>query len=184
MVYSDKIGKVKETRLGEFEVTSGALRVTDPCYDEVVWCSGTVDNVKNGTWEAFIMTSDFSSWGNRVIKLLANHKDYEGISKFEHEDVGFEVGVDSGQAGIFDLEEWRKMRHDFKDEWYGDICGVTNPAGVIPWGVATRSGFGDGGYFAEKYLKDGKVVGIEVVFIVNEDAEKCEYGEEDCGCVG
>ncbi len=33
-----------------FEVKSGALRVTDPCYDLTTWCSGTLQNVKNGKW--------------------------------------------------------------------------------------------------------------------------------------
>lgn len=35
-----------------FAVSSGALRVTDPCYDMETWCAGTLDNVKNGIWQA------------------------------------------------------------------------------------------------------------------------------------
>lgn len=33
-----------------FVVSSGALRVTDPCYDADTWCAGTLDDVKNGIW--------------------------------------------------------------------------------------------------------------------------------------
>lgn len=35
-----------------FAVTSGALRLTDPCYSMDVWCAGTLNNVKNGIWNA------------------------------------------------------------------------------------------------------------------------------------
>ena len=35
-----------------FEVKSGALRVTDPCYDMETWCAGTLESVKNGKWFA------------------------------------------------------------------------------------------------------------------------------------
>ena len=37
-----------------FEVKSGALRVTDPCYDMDTWCAGTLEDVKNGKWLAHI----------------------------------------------------------------------------------------------------------------------------------
>lgn len=33
-----------------FVIASGAMRVTDPCYDMDTWCAGTLENVKNGTW--------------------------------------------------------------------------------------------------------------------------------------
>lgn len=35
-----------------FEVNSGALQVTDPCYEVDTWCAGKLENVKNGTWFA------------------------------------------------------------------------------------------------------------------------------------
>lgn len=37
--------------LGEFEMTSPVMRVSDPCYERDVWCCGTVDHCKLGTWE-------------------------------------------------------------------------------------------------------------------------------------
>ncbi len=47
----EKIDSVSPTQL--FPVTSGALRVTDPCYDDLdCWCAGTLKNVKNGVWAA------------------------------------------------------------------------------------------------------------------------------------
>ena len=35
-----------------FEITSGTLRVTDPCYEVGTWCAGTLDKVKTGQWQA------------------------------------------------------------------------------------------------------------------------------------
>lgn len=46
---TDKLSSVQE-----FKITSGALRVTDPCYDMETWCAGTLENVKNGTWKAHV----------------------------------------------------------------------------------------------------------------------------------
>ena len=39
--------------LGKFDVVSGRLAVSDPCYDEDVWCRGELENAKNGYWLAF-----------------------------------------------------------------------------------------------------------------------------------
>lgn len=37
-----------------FEVSSGALRVTDPCYSLDTWCAGQLQNVMNGEWNAHV----------------------------------------------------------------------------------------------------------------------------------
>jgi hypothetical protein len=42
----------KTTGPKEFEVTAGAVRVSDPCYSMTTWCAGTIDNVPNGKWIA------------------------------------------------------------------------------------------------------------------------------------
>ena len=38
--------------LGSFEVVSGKLAVSDPCYDTDVWCRGELENCKLGNWVA------------------------------------------------------------------------------------------------------------------------------------
>lgn len=48
------VAKLSEAR--SFQVDSGALRVTDPCYEMDVWCAGTLPNVKNGRWMAFTLS--------------------------------------------------------------------------------------------------------------------------------
>lgn len=44
----------KKSAIKTFQVTSGALRVIDPCYDADVWCCGTLTDVRNGTWNAHV----------------------------------------------------------------------------------------------------------------------------------
>ena len=61
--------------LGEFEMTSPVMRVSDPCYERDVWCCGTVDHCKLGTWEAGVLKTDEGEWGTRCAVLAVRHKD-------------------------------------------------------------------------------------------------------------
>lgn len=99
--------------LGEFEMTSPVMRVSDPCYERDVWCCGTVDHCKLGTWEAGVLKTDEGEWGTRCAVLAVRHKDtgpdFNVIRLGKVRKVAckcveqsFEVGVDSGQAGFFD----------------------------------------------------------------------------------
>lgn len=92
------------------------------------------------------------------------------------------IGVDTGQAGIFDLRYFRqdgvvptnypgkrdKVR--VEDRWYWMCCDVTRTPGtnaaVIPYGVVADSGWGDG-YYPVYALRDDedRVVGVRIVFI-------------------
>lgn len=56
--------------LGEFEMTSPVMRVSDPCYERDVWCCGTVDHCKLGTWEAGVLKTDEGEWGAHAVPSL------------------------------------------------------------------------------------------------------------------
>lgn len=235
----------------QFQVTSGAVRVTDPCYDRQVWCSGQLENVRNGTWHVtalhrmcsfdwdwsikwlmknevteeklqaryakfmeaiaddkklemmkiFRMSDDLEferginnckTSKGRVNWLFAVHEDYKADPRFQadtafdsmmeygvFERAEFEVGVDSGQAGIFDLSKYPDAPRD--DEWekrfYRPACEVTLGQTYPGWsagvtviddkriGCVASSGYGDGGYSCY-YFNDGKnTVAIGIVFI-------------------
>jgi hypothetical protein len=47
----------------KFEVTSGKMVLSDPCYTIPTWCQGVVDRVKNGTWVTEANKTDQDSWG-------------------------------------------------------------------------------------------------------------------------
>jgi hypothetical protein len=92
------------TTLGTFDVETGRVIVSDPCYDKGTWCAAEVPNVRNGTYTASIIKSDEGDWGVRVKELHAYHDSsgFPGAIDPVWERLDDSIGVDSGQAGIFD----------------------------------------------------------------------------------
>lgn len=163
------------------------VRVSDPCYGTAVWCSGQVDNVKAGDYYVMVDVKDTEWGGLRVCSLGVFNVDTleAGEKEVAIELATFEVGVDSGQAGIFDAEYYNKYHSDREahDEWYDDICDLTlsrKMYGTLEKGVVSCSGYGDGGYDCHLFRnKEGQVVGINITFINIEDetVEDKEFGE-------
>lgn len=181
-----RVGKV--TALGEFQVNSKKLRITDPCYSKDTWCAGSLKNPLQGKWLAFIQYRDEGNWGIRNSTVFAVHENsplkdqlLNGHLYENHLDTlaDIDVGVDSGQAGIFDEAQYPNGDPgEYNDDksFYGRACNATlgdydNPAsdnlraGVITEGVVSSSGDGDGSYRCF-YNKDtsGKVDAVEISF--------------------
>lgn len=179
--------------VGTFEIETGVVRVTDPCYDRDVWCSGSLENVKTGKWNAFANISYNGMWDGMVKELCVSHIEHRNNGSWE--TAPFEVGVDSGQAGVFDDKYYKDdnivkdvarindVEAICKDEpWYSICCDRTlseKRVGVIPFGAVSSSGFGDGGYkaFFQKN-KDGKIDAIKIIFVEDEE-ENDECDDED-----
>lgn len=166
-----KTARDEFTVIGDFDLTQPVMRVTDPCYDREVWCCGTIDQCKVGTWEAGVFYNDVDDWDRRVSIIAIRHKDsgpaftdiinrkaYSLHSNTCWQFQPFEVGVDSGQAGFFDekfyqddgvFENYPEPEHQFGERWYSHVCDITLSqiqGGVIPYGAVSSSGFGDGSY--------------------------------------
>jgi hypothetical protein len=179
----------------QFEVTSGKLVCSDPCYSIPTWCQGIVENVKNGVWGAEINLSEQQEWGTRVASLFICNEDSFakdnriGEKIFNGEPMNFSAGVDSGQFGFFDFAHYRNDEsakalelHKFSDDydreagdtWYRACCNLTlgdEQWGALPNGVVSSSGFGDGSYDVFGYKDENdEYVAFAVVFI---------YGDED-----
>lgn len=164
-----------------FSVEGGKLMVTDPCYNRGTWCQGTVENVQDGRWKGKLVLSDEDDWGTRVAELHAFHEDWEGINA--DRPCEFEVGVDSGQAGVFSEALYPSDEtgdYGDRDSFYGRACeatlGKNYPedrvyGGVITEGIVSSSGYGDGGYEAFTGIAREKVVAIKIVFIPEEEEE-------------
>lgn len=237
-----------------FNVESGALRVTDPCYDMATWCAGTATHVKNGRWLAHVgyyrepvegytkerfekeiaeieapqereriaqlekimadlpedqkaehkeklegLLGFYRSHGLREFgRMWGNPDDWSGRVAFlhiRHETVlndpidplsfvpndTFQVGVDSGQAGFFDLDKYEAALKDKSDnsrnndtrfEQFYDNCGE-NTLGSESWGVVegfgavSSSGYGDGGYkLVERRNEDGELIEARIVYML------------------
>ena len=167
------------TEIGQFEIVSGKVFITDPCYAVDTWCQALIPNVKNGVWDAFI------EYGaeDRVAILRVNHSSVSNTN-FKWLPVEGEIGVDSGQAGVFDAKYYKiddsvkgvERIHDeilCEDEpFYSMCCDRSLSAiqgGTIPYGAISSSGYGDGGY--EAFIskdKNGKIIAICIEFISEE----------------
>ena len=175
---------IEETiELGSFEMVSDRMAVSDPCYDTDVWCRGELEGVLPGIWEASVVKRDEGDWGMRTAKLIAVHEDYADSDVELMALAPFEVGVDSGQAGLFDAHHYRDDAvvaepdtavngNDPGALWYMRCCHLTLTklaAGVLPYGVVSSSGFGDGSYDCFYGTNsDGKIVRVEIEFIPEE----------------
>ncbi|MGE5701310.1 MAG: tetratricopeptide repeat protein [Clostridia bacterium] len=174
--------------LGSFTCKSGILIVSDPCYDLGVWCSGAIENAATGTWNAVVDKVDTGDSGMRCSALLVTHESCVNPDDLEWKSCEFIVGVDSGQAGIFDHDVYKQddtvegiTLFMPEDKWYSSCCDLTIGeigAGVINGGAVSSSGFGDGAYKA--YMAqddDGQVIGATIVFLTEQDLQEKEEPE-------
>lgn len=173
-----------EFSIGEFKVNSGLI-VTDPCYqyDE----AQILRNVKRGNWEAYVKITDEGAWGKRIAELQVCSSDHF-INDYEWEvNRKIEVGVDSGQAGFFDIGHYPtgESTGEYGDlnTFYGKVCEMTvegDRAGILPFGAVSSSGYGDGGYRLYTIEKNGEIIAAKIVFIDEEDEDDYyDNGEEE-----
>lgn len=180
--------------LGTFEVETDELIISDPCYDQGTWCMGALSPVKTGTWLALVQRGDYVGWGERICKLVAVHQDHPIGDAPEFRMSPIDVGVDSGQAGIFD-ERYYKNDEAIDDEDKGDYpwdcdgefysaCGShtlsKKGAGCLKHGAVASSGVGDGSYNCYAAAVDGLIVGVALDFLVGPE-HAGEWEDEDDG---
>ena len=171
--------------------------VSDPCYEIPTWCQAIVDNVNPGRYHIHVVKSDEGDWGTRCSHLIAIHEDHcHQNEKFQWKHYPAEIGVDSGQAGIFSIETYRKddvfngQKPDFnytpwKDDggemWYAHMCDRTlnnEQWGHYDQGVVSSSGYGDGVYELLVATKNNKVIGFVINFLLDKRSIKRVVNEE------
>lgn len=153
----------------ELNIESGYVIVTDPCYD--VDSYNIALPAVPGTWNVIDIQSKQGPWGNRVEKLIAAHENFHEFKNVQNAE--FVIGVDSGQAGIFDLDYFRECKKTSNDEFYDECCTLTeNYVGELDSkkGVVSSSGFGDGEYIVTVTQEkvNNQAVQIEITFIEDE----------------
>lgn len=174
------------------------VRVSDPCYNDDVWCKTKLTGVLPGNYNVFIEKGDEHGWGMRVKSVRVIHEDYSDNDMWEGHS---EIGVDSGQAGIFCETGYRNdivaegivtpriSNFDIPfreegDKWYEKMCNFTlsdNSFGVYDTGVVTSSGIGDGSYPLDVLREDGKIVGIKITYLEDEIEEDEYEWCDECG---
>jgi hypothetical protein len=177
------------------------VMVSDPCYSLDTWCQTKLSNVLPGKYNVDIDKTDLGDWGNRISSITAIHENYQDDygSWIQHSD----CGVDSGQCGIFCMTSYRNDQvaesitspeSDFVipfredgDNWYIKMCKFTlgkESWGLYDTGAVSSSGIGDGMYPLEVMMDNGKVVGIKVVFLGDDDEDDYEDEGDCCGVCG
>jgi hypothetical protein len=177
-------------KIGTIELNS-KVYVTDPCYEDDNDVQARLSNVKSGVYDCFIERKDRNdNWGIRVqyfVVVLQEFSEQVDDLAFEY-DSETSIGVDSGQAGVFNAAYFKKNRKS--EDWYDDVCDYTleeNFAGCIDdQGFVSRSGYGDGCYDLYTVTDaDDKIVAIKVVFVddydedFENDDEESDFEDED-----
>lgn len=161
------------------------VMVSDPCYSVPTWCQHKLTDVLPGTYvTSAFRTTNTGGWGERCAALIAIHEDYLEDTLTWRAVRGADIGVDSGQCGIFSMDTYRndsifmvKPKFSFPgnnqdgDVWYGHMCDKTLSEtgwGTYDNGVVSSSGVGDGSYKLLVAKHKGKVVGIAIDFYILE----------------
>jgi hypothetical protein len=133
-----------------------------------------------GEYLTTVMKSDEKDWGNRVGLLVAVHKNYAEDTLTWRTVRDADIGVDSGQAGIFSIEGYRNdelftgeskfgyLKQKDGDNWYSHMCDLTlsdEQWGAYDTGVVSSSGYGDGSYRLLVAKDNGNIVGIGIDFL-------------------
>ena len=170
--------------MNTFQVKSGAINITDPCYNKTTWCALFKQPAKNGTWEAEVETEESEG---RVAHLRAYHTDHAIYSR--PSDQLDSVGVDSGQMSIIDSGTYpegeetgecgnfgdkERVPVSFYDECAKatlseDMFGIVSKYGS---GAVSSTGYGDGSYAVYVEKEGEEIVAVEIVFI-DQEAEVC-----------
>ena len=172
--------------LGTFQVTSGSLIVSDPCYsynaEDTDGLQALLKPVRKGNWSAVVSYDEYETvhqltifWGNTEPTGA-----WIPIEEF--------IAVDSAQLGVFDLSCYHNddmiserpanvYEIDIDDgvsTYYIACCDATNSdkqGGTVPGGAVAVSGDGDGLYPAFiKRDESGEIVSVMIDFLeVSED---------------
>jgi hypothetical protein len=158
------------------------VMVSDPCYSVPTWCQHKLTGVLPGEYQTTAFrTKNTGGWGERCAALIAVHSSYADEPLAWRTVKSADIGVDSGQCGIFSMETYRNDgvfmeksridfdRHDDGDHWYNHMCDRTlsdSQWGTYDGGVVSSSGIGDGSYRLLVAKHKGKIVGIAVDFYI------------------
>lgn len=151
-----------------FNVVSGKVCLSDPCYKVGTWCGKYNVPAMNGKWLV-----SYEEIDKTIYSFTAHHEDIHKI--FYTADWINDLGVDSGQFGIFDASIYDGGGDFDEPGFYKDCCDATLSkanCGIIQGkGFVSSSGYGDGNYSAfALYSEEGELVSLNVVF-VEEDEE-------------
>lgn len=168
---------MERIKVGTFEVKSGYIVATDPCYTEILF--GAKFPIKNGKYNVYVVMDDFGEWGTRVtlMEAVIAEEDYN-TDDLLWEYSGSNGGVDSGTFSFLDKEYYERTRpnEQLDEDWYEENVVEMDDYLIAEGceGAICSSGFGDGSYpiyvTYESYdVNCNRIDGIRVVFLEDDD---------------
>jgi len=133
------------------------VMVSDPCYSDETWCQVKLKDVLPGGYITTVRKTEDPNWGNRCSVLLTVHEDYVEDTLSWRNYPG-QVGVDSGQAGIFSMSSFKN------DDIASSITTPDKTYDGRPFTLGLKDRDGDGGYRCLVAKHKGKIVGIAIDF--------------------
>ena len=169
------------------KIECGRITFSDPCYDLSTWCMIKDIPFPNGIYRACTKEVE-ENWNGNIITDISELIIYnnEKVPEYSGREMDIwwdelkgEVGVDSGQAGIYDSEYYKNFHSEnsINEQWYDEVCNLTiaRKFGVKDGECAvSSSGYGDGGYTAYIGKIGNEIVAAKIVFIDEEDDEEEE----------
>lgn len=156
-------------------VATSELLISDPIYNSTLVAGplklSKVAKVISGRWTASI--EYFRDNTNRIAYLLAEHADQMDGQWCEFHM----IGVDSGLAGIFNLDAYPQNCYTGDcnniNSLYGKCCHITHHigAGIVNYngadmGIVSCSGYGYGGYYVNvKKNKFNEIIAIRIDYL-------------------
>ena len=171
--------------IGTFVQETDKIFVSDPSYtyiekehiadSSLMKLNLLINDVLSGKWNTMICVKNIDLHRNSELICSYESVDLSGISNniSEWEFVD-DIGVDSAQAGIYDLAYYRNNENSWNDMNWSISSKPTVYAGIISHGAVSLSGYGDG--FYPVYISknsQSQVVAIRIIFIETELIGSC-----------
>ncbi len=134
------------------------IDITDPCYDEDVWCRINRFPINPGTYDCFVeyaSNKETRGFGKRVAKISIVKSHTDRATSYERKG---SIGVDAGMAGFFAVDNVKIFEDvilagEVEDVYLGDgyFC--------------SSSGYGDGAYDVYAGYNNDGLVEVYIQFI-------------------
>ncbi len=163
------------------EIKSGKITFSDPCYELGTWCAIHNFPFPNGTYRVVSKgTNKTDGWGTRTAELIIYNIDKVPENEGREMDIWWEeldteIGVDSGQAGIYDSKYYEKFhsKDNVDENWYDKVGNITlreRQYGVVDnQCTVSRSGYGDGSYTAYIGKLNKDIVAAKIEYIPEDE---------------
>lgn len=115
-----------------FELKSGEVVISDPCYKEATFNQARLSNIRKGTWIAGELQMDGRAW------LEIRHRDIiMKTPRLKWEEIDGDLASDSGLLGIFDIFEFKPGNA----AWLRKCCESTKECkiGLLPKGCVINT---------------------------------------------